>query len=204
MSATALSSSGHAARHIVWQRWEEPGIEHLYLREENDRVIADGMIVGVIDEQLMRLRYEVQCGPAYQFQVVHVQMLQPFQRTLTLTRSNDGIWRDGEHNVLPDLAGAFDIDLTVSPFTNTLPIRRLHPPIDQPLEILVAYIDLPAFTIRPECQLYTLIHTSSVDNTYRFEQPSIEYTQDITVDSQGYVVDYPGLFRTYAVATRAH
>lgn len=194
-SASTPAAFGRPARHIVWQRWEEPGIEHLYLREENDQVIADGMIVGVIDDQLMRLRYEVQCDLAYQFQTVHVQMLQPFQRTLMLTRSHEGIWRDGEQKILPDLAGAFEIDLTVSPFTNTLPIRRLHPAIDQPVEIVVAYIDLPAFTIRPERQLYTLIRTSSTDNTYRFEQSSIEYTQDIRVDSQGYVIDYPGLFQ---------
>ena len=195
MSASTSPASGHLARHIVWQRWEEPGIEHLYLREESDRVIADSMVVGVIDEQLMRLRYEVQCDSAYQFQTVQVQMLQPFQRTLTLTRSHDGLWRDDQHNVLPDLAGAFDIDLTVSPFTNTLPIRRLSPRLDQPMEIVVAYIDLPAFTIRPARQLYTLIHTSSAHSTYRFEQPSLAYTQDIRVDAQGYVIDYPGLFQ---------
>lgn len=195
MSASTPPLSGHSVRHIVWQRWEEPGIEHLYLREAHDRVAVDSMIVGVIDGQLMRMRYEVQCDAAYQFQAVHVQMLQPFQRTLTLTRSHDGTWRDGEHNVLPDLSGAHEIDLTVSPFTNTLPIRRLSPQIDQPVEIVVAYIDLPVFSIRPERQLYTLIHTSSTESTYRFEQPSIEYTQDIRVDSQGYVIDYPGLFQ---------
>ncbi|MBV9788705.1 MAG: putative glycolipid-binding domain-containing protein [Chloroflexi bacterium] len=195
MSASTPPLWGHSARHIVWHRWEEPGIEHLYLREAHDRVVVDSMIVGVIDEQLMRLRYEVQCDAAYQFQAVHVQMLQPFQRTLTLTRSHDGTWRDGEQKILPEFADAFEIDLTVSPFTNTLPIRRLSPHIDQPVEILVAYIDLPAFSIRPERQLYTLTYTSSAYNIYRFEQPSIEYTQDIRVDSQGYVIDYPGLFQ---------
>lgn len=187
--------STHAARHIVWHRAEEPGIEHLYLRENSDHVSADGMIVGMIDGFLFRLRYEAQCDPAYQFQSVNVQMLQPFQQTLTLARAHDGSWRDGDQNVLHDLAGAYDIDLSASPFTNTLPIRRLNLQRDQPAEIMVAFIELPAFTVRPERQRYTLTHTSSEYHTYHFEHLSTGYTEDIRVDAAGFVLDYPGLFQ---------
>lgn len=187
--------SAHPVRHILWHRAEEPGVEHLYLRENIDRVSADGMIVGMIDGHLMRLQYTVQCDPDYQFQLVHVHMLQPFQQTLTLTRSHDAIWRDGWQNVLHELVGAHEIDLSVSPFTNTLPIRRLNLQLEQPAEILVAFIELPAFVIRPERQRYTLVHTSSEYHTYHFEHLSTGYTQDIGVDSTGIVIDYPGLFR---------
>lgn len=195
MSSMAPPSSEHPARHILWHRAEEPGVEHLYLREDTEQVAADGMIVGMIDGHLTRLQYDVQCNPAYQFQSVHVQMLHPFQQTLTLTRSHDGIWRDGEQNILPELDAAYEIDLSVSPFTNTLPIRRLKLQRDQPAEILVAFIELPAFAIRPERQRYTLIHTSSEYHTYQFEHLSTAYTQDIRVDAAGFVIDYPGLFQ---------
>lgn len=195
MSSMTPPSSADPARHIVWQRAEEPGIEHLYLREDTDHVSADGMIVGMIDGHLFRLQYVVRCDPAYQFQSVHVQMLQPFQQTLVLERTHDGIWRDGRQNVLPDLDGAHEIDLSASPFTNTLPIRRLNLQLDQPAEILVAFIELPAFTIRPEHQRYTLTHTSSEYRTYHFEHLSTGYTEDIRVDAAGFVIDYPGLFR---------
>ncbi|HEY0605341.1 MAG TPA: putative glycolipid-binding domain-containing protein [Herpetosiphonaceae bacterium] len=195
MSSMTPPASAHTTRHIVWHRAEEPGIEHLYLREDSEHVSADGMIVGMIDGQLFRLRYEVQCDATYQFQSVNVQMLQPFQQTLTLERADDGIWRDGDQNVLHDLAGAYDIDLSASPFTNTLSIRRLNLQLDQPTEILVAFIELPAFTVRPERQRYTLTHASSEYNIYHFEHLSTGYTEDIRVDAAGFVIDYPGLFQ---------
>jgi uncharacterized protein len=185
----------HPERHILWHRWGEPGIEHLYLRGNDENVIADNMIVGMIDGHLLRLYYEVTCDSAYRFQTVHLQMLQPFQQTLTLSLAHDGVWRDGDKNVLSNLAGGSDIDLSASPFTNTLPIRRLNLQLDQAVEIQVAFIELPAFAIRPERQRYTFIRTSNDYDTYRFEHLSNGYSVDIQVDPDGLVLDYPGLFR---------
>jgi hypothetical protein len=50
------------------------------------------------------------------------------QRKLELISDGRGKWTDASGNPLPALDGAIDMDLSVSPFTNTLPIRRLRLP----------------------------------------------------------------------------
>lgn len=44
---------------------------------------------------------------------------------LVLKSDGNGHWKDHKGELFPDLGGCNDIDLYFSPFTNTLPIRRL-------------------------------------------------------------------------------
>jgi len=75
-------------------------------------------------------------------------------RRLEVRRCNDGTWSvNGE--LRPDLEGAIDIDLAFSPFTNTLPIRRLNLAIGSRTEITAAYIDAPSLRVLPDPQAYT-------------------------------------------------
>ena len=54
-----------------------------------------------------------------------------------------GNWTDADGTPLPALQGCVDVDLSGSPFTNTLPIRRLGDNLRARQEIRVTYIDLP-------------------------------------------------------------
>ena len=110
-------------------------------------------------------------------------------RHLRLHREGSGRWsQDGLDR--PDLADAIDIDLAFSPFTNTLPIRRLDLPVGRSAEIVVAYVVAPSLGVLPDRQRYT---RRAVDR-YLFESLDGDFAREITVDSDGLVVDYPGLF----------
>jgi hypothetical protein len=54
----------------------------------------------------------------------------------------------------------------------------------------MAYI--PADTLEPIA--YEQIYTKLNDTTYRFENADGSFTADITVDADGFVLEYPGLF----------
>uniref|UniRef100_UPI0028116F20 putative glycolipid-binding domain-containing protein n=1 Tax=Microbacterium sp. TaxID=51671 RepID=UPI0028116F20 len=56
-------------------------------------------------------------------------------RVLELRHDASGWWTENRM-VRPDLSDAVDIDLSFSPFTNTLPIRRLDLPIGGEAEIV--------------------------------------------------------------------
>ena len=90
-----------------------------------------------------------------------------------------------------DLRDCTDIDIAVTPFTNTLPIRRLNLEVGEAAEIDVVYVTVPDLTLSPAPQRYTRLD----DRIYRFESLDSGYTADITVDDHGLVTDYPGLFR---------
>lgn len=82
----------------------------------------------------------------------------------------------------------------MTPFTNTLAIRRLGLKVGESAEIKVAYILVPELSLRAASQRYTRV----ADRLWRFEALDIDFTADITVDEGGFVMDYPGLFRRAA------
>ena len=94
--------------------------------------------------------------------------------------------------------GCIDVDIPLTPFTNTLPIRRLHWDDDDAHEIQVIYCDVLDQQIQPVRQKY--IRRSG--SLYHYENIPNDFEADITVDEHGLVVDYPALFvRTAALET---
>ncbi|HVN28269.1 MAG TPA: putative glycolipid-binding domain-containing protein, partial [Candidatus Binataceae bacterium] len=91
----------------------------------------------------------------------------------------------------PQLRGAIDVDIAVTPFTNILPIRRLGLSEGQRAEILVVYFQLPQLTVTTDRQRYTRLG----NRVYRYESVDSDFTRDIEVDERGLVVTYPDLFR---------
>ncbi len=91
----------------------------------------------------------------------------------------------------PDqLFGAFDVDLTGSPLTNTLPIRRLGLLKAEPgvaHRISVAWVLVPSLEVVQADQIYTALG----DGRVRFASET--FSADLEVDAAGFVTHYPGL-----------
>lgn len=106
-----------------------------------------------------------------------------------------GNWRkDG--NLIEQFNSCIDVDISLTPFTNTLPIRRLKLNQHQSQEIQVIYCDLLAQDIKPVRQKYTCLS----ETEYRYENIPNDFEANIQVDEWGLVVDYPSMFvRTAAI-----
>lgn len=182
-------------RHVLWQSQEAPGMEHLYLQETDESIIAHGSVISVADGQPLHMHYRIQCSSSYRFQTLQLELTEPYQRLFHLSLTDDGHWHDNAGRYFAHLDGCVDIDLSASPFTNTLPIRRLDLHERVPTAIQVVYIDLPELTLSVERQRYTLFQVGTYDSLYRFEHLANGFTADIRVDSDGLVRDYPKLFR---------
>jgi hypothetical protein len=91
----------------------------------------------------------------------------------------------------PDLLyGAFDVDLSGSPLTNTLPIRRLdlaRAEVGVAHRLSVAWVLLPSLEVVQADQIYTALGAGRV----RFASET--FSADLVVDDDGFVRDYPGL-----------
>lgn len=94
--------------------------------------------------------------------------------------------------------GCLDVDIPLTPFTNTLPIRRLGLRVGETREIGVIYCDVLEEQIRPVRQRYTRISGTE----YHYENVPNDFEATIVVDESGLVVDYPELFvRTATLET---
>lgn len=182
-------------REVMWAPWDGPGSEHLRLAEREGGVVADGLIIGVDGGRPCRVRYAVRGDADWRVREVRVEVLGAGRPELVLRADGAGAWQTGDGAPLPALAGCLDVDLSVTPFTNTLPIRRLGLQPGATATLAMAYVALPALRVTAERQRYTCLAADPGGGRYRFEAPDDGFTAELPVDAAGLVLDYPGLFR---------
>jgi hypothetical protein len=109
--------------------------------------------------------------------------------TQVLAGDGDGNWKHNGETAAA-FAGCIDVDIPLTPFTNTLPIRRLQLAPGESKDILVLYCDVlneQLFAVR---QRYRCLSRTK----YHYENIPNDFEADIVVDDTGLVIDYPQLF----------
>ena len=177
---------------IIWKSEGVAGEERLRLTQNGDEIIATSRAAGG-DADLHTewdAEYVIACDKSWHVRRVSIrEKLQDCR--LDIFSKGNGHWTDADGNVLAALAGCIDIDFRATPYSNTFPIRRLHLPVGESAAIDVAYINAPDLVVTREHQVYT----RTGEHEWKFAQPSADFEAVITVDNEGFVVDYPGLFR---------
>jgi hypothetical protein len=174
-----------------WKDWSGEGLEHLVLQERNDGVSAESLVLTPPEDTAVAAWYRIVCDPGWRVRRLEVSLLDE-PRRIELSSDGAGRWTDTVGTPRPDLAGAIDVDLTATPFTNTLPIRRLHLAAGQAETIRVVYVRFPELEVTISRQRYTCLEPR---RRYRYESVDSDFTREIEVDEDGLVVTYPGLFR---------
>lgn len=111
------------------------------------------------------------------------------ERQLSIARDEENMWLvtsyQGESRAA--FEGALDVDVVLSPFFNALPIRRagLHQRADS-IAVPVIYVNLPDLAVNAATVSYR-----STEAGIAVKSPANETT--ISVDADGFIVDYPGL-----------
>ncbi len=176
-----------------WMTQEGRGVEYLALTATGDGCVAQGVVVGpdagpLYTGALFGCSYTIGCDARWRVRQVDVRVAGGAH--LILRADGQGRWRGHDGAPLPLLDGCIDVDLTCTPFTNTLPIRRLDDALCERQEITVAYITLPEASVMPSRQAYTKLGA----NRYLFESISNPFRAEIDTDTDGFVLHYPGLF----------
>ena len=182
-------------RKLIWSNQAATGLEHFYLRHGSDEITADGIVIGVEENAAFRIRYKISCDLRWHVRKVVVTSLDEDEQTLSFVSDGLGNWTNESGNPIAEFQGCLDVDITATPFTNTLPIRRLNLAAGGSAEIKVVYFTIPAMRVNVEPQRYTCLETGSAGGKYKFESADGEFTAVITVDAEGLVEDYPQLFK---------
>lgn len=110
------------------------------------------------------------------------------EKQASVSRDAEGYWIiESANHQRSTYHGALDVDVVFSPFFNTLPIRRLGLHTDSAdVQVPVVYVNLLDLSIREA----ELTYSSGSDGIHVISPVS---TSSVTVDADGFVVDYPGL-----------
>lgn len=175
---------------VVWKSTLLSTTEHTTITTgKNIRV--KGRIVGKRAEKLISIEYHLEIDTSWVIQSFSIdsRLGNPF--SVSLHKNKKGEWVDEKETPMPEFADCTDIDIMLTPFTNTLPINRLNLSPGMSEEINVIYVDLKQNRCYPARQRYT----NEGDGIYKYESLQSDFTARLMTDEHGLVLDYPGIWR---------
>lgn len=174
---------------ILWESTDSQSVEYFHLVADNAYVF-EGTVVMRLDMLLTRITYTIECDKAWNTRAVVIHQERPDDvKRLTLKVSEEQIWQtDG--STMPFTAGIHDVDLEITPSTNTLPIRRLDLKVGESQQVDAVWVRFPSLTLERLHQRYTRIG----QRLYKYENPLTGYEAQLEVDEFGLVVFYDGLW----------
>lgn len=176
---------------MIWKGLYDPTFEHCIVTRKPEHLLVQSKIEGPVNNVHTIVEYELMLDTNWMVCSVELKMVAPTpQRYIKLTHNKYGEWVDHELHTRPELDGCLDIDISLTPFTNTLPVKRLCFKPGERHDIKVLYFDLPVFDITMQTQRYTYLG----ENRFTFEAPDTGYTNEITFTPAGFIQEYPGLF----------
>lgn len=175
-------------RAVVWKNLLIDGRDYCALWHTVEGWLLKGTVVGVVkDQRPVLTNYEIYCDENWLTHRVQIERtIGDDVRTLGLSVESRGVWRNSGQE-LRDIRGCDDVDLAVTPATNTLPIRRLNLQVGSSASLVAVWIKFPELSIQPLSQRYTRLSA----NTYRYES-NTGFSAEIAVDDFGLVTTYPG------------
>ena len=177
---------------VLWQGVETGALDRCRLAAGPDGLRLSGTVLTAEFGIPLDVRYLVQTGPDGMTRRVELELDGGAVRGLLLA-DGAGRWRWEDGPELPEVAGALDVDLTVTPATNTLPIRRLAGlDMGQAADFEMAWVQFPELSVIPSAQRYERL----APDRWRFS--SGDFSAELLVDPEGLVLDYSGLFRSLA------
>jgi hypothetical protein len=177
-------------RTVRWTAWSGTGIEHLRLAEADGVIRADAVVVGERGGTPYGLRYTIALDPGWIVRWVTVAPVG--RRPLILEADGRGNWTDGVGNRLAALSGCIDVDLAATPFTNTIPIRRLGLGQGEARDLKVVYVPMPGLAPAAVAQRYSCL---APGRSYCYDGLFRDFSAVLEVDEDGLVIDYPETFR---------
>ncbi|TCN28530.1 putative glycolipid-binding domain-containing protein [Sinorhizobium americanum] len=186
---------------VRWRPLEGEGLEHLTLSQTET---ADGAVIRAVSVLIGNrggasygVRYRIDCDETWLVRKLMVDTTDG--RSLHLRSDHPGQWATARGAALPEFDGCIDIDLAGTPFTNTLPIRRLNlTRASGTARLKMLYVPFDSFEPTVDGQHYTCIEDGKL---YRYQAEDRSFTADLPVDEDGLVIDYPTLFQRLSLET---
>lgn len=180
---------------LTWRGEDTDRLEQVRLVVSGSRIKAYGRIIAAAtdEHEAFSASYELQTTDAGVTKRLTVHLIREAGETqFGITRDGQGTWLvrrpDGEV-IQSDFDGAEDVDLALSPMFNALPLRRLKlGPGSPTVDVPVVYLYLPDGEVKSATVSYTVR-----EDGIGLVSPLA--TTTLTLDENGFVIDYPTLAR---------
>jgi uncharacterized protein len=181
---------------VLWTGREYHSLENCLVTISKNGANINSVIIGSYEGMIYRVDYAIETNKNWETISFEINYRHSnFVHHLRCEGDGKGNWKSAGKPA-KQFDGCIDIDIPLTPFTNTLPINRLKLSANETQQIRVIYLDLLKQQITPVRQQYKKLSATK----YHYENVPNDFEADIEVDEQGLVVDYPMLFiRTSAL-----
>ncbi len=174
---------------IIWKGSYYQSMEYCNLIQDESGNEIQSTIIGYHEQQIFKVEYHIHTNNTWEVVSVNIDMQLNDTPEIIILENKDGIWYLN-NKPEPSFKDIAYIDISLTPFTNTLPINGLIFENNKPQTIDVIYFDLLEKEIKPSKQIYARLSTDK----YLFQTYDGSFKAEIKVDGQGLVTDYPQLF----------
>ncbi|MEO3759990.1 putative glycolipid-binding domain-containing protein [Mycobacterium sp. B14F4] len=182
---------------LTWRAHDVPRMESVRVGLSGNRIKAYGRIVAAAtpSHPAFSASYDLVTDEAGATKRLSMTVtLAERERQLSIARDEENMWLVQDHTGKSQRSafdGALDVDVIFSPFFNALPIRRtgLYRRSDS-VSCPVVYVRLPEVSVETAVISYSSAGPDNPDGI-KLHSPAAETT--ISVDSDGFILDYPGL-----------
>jgi uncharacterized protein len=175
---------------LLWTGREYHSLENCLVTARDYGFEITSTIIGFYNKKIYKVDYRIKTNNKWETKSFEIKSRHSDQtQSLVFTGDGKGNWMSGNTH-RKEFEGCVDIDIPLTPFTNTLPIKRLQLDKGGTQEIKVIYIDLLEQKITAVHQKYTRVS----DVEYHYENVPNDFEATIRVDEAGFVIDYPSLF----------
>ena len=179
---------------LTWRAHDEPRMESARVQVTGGRVKAYGRMVAAEtpSHPAFSASYDLITDDAGATKRLSLTVtLAERERQLSIARDEENMWLVQEHSGQSSRSafdGALDVDVIFSPFFNALPIRRtgVYRENGGSVTVPVIYLRVPDLSL----DVSTISYTSEADGI-TVHSP-VAQTR-VQVDSDGFILDYPGL-----------
>ena len=185
---------------ILWTGREYYSLENCLVHSAENGAEINSVIIGTYESKIYRVEYQIKTNENWETIFFEIKSRHS-NTTEHLKFESDGKGNWFSNNKRADqFNGCIDIDIPLTPFTNTLPIKRLNLKQGEEQQIRVIYLDMLEGKIKPVHQKYTRLSKTE----YQYENVPNDFDAKITVDDFGLVTDYPALFVSTAIQNNSY
>ena len=188
MHATKNSSIS-ANRVALWRRLDRPGHDLCRLTSSSKGWRLDGVAVFLDETGPAAIEYSIRCDLIWTTLGGTIRgVFGGREIEHEIARASSGWTLDGRS--VPGLGHLVDLDLSFTPATNLIQLRRVPIKLGERIDLPAAWFDLATAELAELPQTYQRRSPRS----YWYEAPSVGYEGLLTLDAGGFVRRYPGLW----------
>jgi len=176
---------------LLWTGIEYYSLENCLVNTGNTGNEISSNIIGCFEQKIYSVAYFIETDINWQTRFLEINYrINNKENKITLQKDACNNWLF--NNSRTDLfEHCIDVDISVTPFTNSLPVNRLKLLREQEAKINVIYINIFEQQVKALQQTYQRLS----DGKFLYKNFPNDFEAEIEVDMYGFVINYPSLFK---------